>query len=83
MNFLINRAEVTVVSGICRTTTFALTKADQLRVLSKYAQKSWFCLMQVLERAAILHGLPPPDAAFVQLHINALVKARLERESQS
>lgn len=82
MNFVITRAELVAVTGIKRTQSFELQKTGQLRVLSRHAQNSWFCLTQVLECAAILHGLPPPDAACVQTHAAAVYEARLKSQGK-
>ena len=77
-NFVISRAELIAVTGIKRTKTFELQQHGHLRVLSHHAQQSWFCLAQVLEYAASLHGMPPPDAQCVEKYARMVIEARLK-----
>lgn len=80
MNFAISRAELIALTGIRRTKTFALQKSGQLRVLSEQATQSWFELTEVLKCAAMLHGLPPPDASCAESHARLVVEARLKSQ---
>lgn len=79
MNFAISRAELTALTGIKRTQTFALQKTGQIQVLSQSLGKGWFDLEQILNCAAVLRGLPLPDANCVQKHAQLVLEARLTR----
>ena len=82
MNFAISRAELIALTGIKRTKTFELQKTGQLRVLSEQATQSRFELTEVLKCAALLHGLPSPDASCAESHARLVVEARLRSQTK-
>lgn len=79
MNFAISRAELSALTGIKRTQTFALQKTGQIKVLCVRLGKGWFDLEQILTCAAVLHGLPLPNADDVQKHAQLVIEARLKK----
>ena len=79
MNFVINRAELSALTGIKRTQSFALQKTGQLRTASQHAAQSWFDLAEVLRCVAVLHGLPTPDDDCIEMNAHLVVEARLRR----
>ena len=79
MNFMINRTELSALTGIKRTQTFALQKTGQLRTASQHAARSWFELAEVLRCVATLHGLPLPDEQCIEKSALLVVEARLGR----
>lgn len=82
MNFAVSRAELIAVTGIRRTKTFELQKSGRLRATSTCASKTWFCLVQALQCASVLHGMDPPDPACVQTHIAAVIQVRLNSQAK-
>lgn len=82
MNFSVSRAELIAVTGFRRTKTFELQKSGHLRPTSRCAGKTWFCLVQVLQCSAALHGMEPPDPACIMLHATAVIQARLSSQAK-
>ena len=80
MNFLITRRELTVITGIGRTATFALQKSGELRANSDSNCKNWFDLSHVLACAAALRKLPPPDEQCLAMHAQLVVELRLKNK---
>ena len=81
MNFLLTRAEVTLVTGLGRTETFALQQQGKLRSKSNSACKSWFLLEDVLRCVAEVRGLPAPDQQSSELHARLVVSIRQKKKA--
>ncbi len=79
MNFPITRAEMTAITGIKRTQTFALQRTGEIQTLNKSLAKSWFDLEQILVCSAMLRGLKLPSADDVQKNAQMVVEARLKK----
>ena len=83
MNFLVDRKEAGAVTGTSRTQTFELQKQGKWSVVSTRAQKSWFCLQQVLACHATLHGLTELNDAEMHEYQQIILLARLHKSTSA
>ena len=81
MNFVITRAEITLITGLGRTESFALQQRGQLKPLSGSACKGWFSLEDVLRCVADVRGLPAPDQQSSELYARLVVSIRQKRKT--
>ena len=79
MNFMITRAELIALTGICRTETFALQKAGKLQRLAGTNSKSWFDLSQALRCIAEVRNVPLPSESSVQMFAQIACELRSKR----
>ena len=79
MNFVLTRAEITLVTGLGRTETFALQQQGKLRPISNTACKGWFLIGDVLRCVADVRGLAEPDQLSMEFHARLIVLARQKR----
>ena len=83
MNFLVDRKEAGAVTGTSRTQTFELQKQGKWLVVSTRAQKSWFCLEQVLVCHAVLHSLTELNDDEMHKYQQMILLARLHRTTSA
>ena len=81
MNFLLTRAEITLVTGLGRTETFALQQQGKLKSTSGSAGKSWFLLEDVLRCVAEVRELPAPDQQSSELYARLVVSIRQKKKT--
>ena len=81
MNFLLTRAEITLVTGLGRTETFALQQRGKLMPTSGSACKGWFLIGDVLRCVAEVRGLPAPDQQSSELCARLVVSIRQKRKT--
>ena len=79
MNFLLTRAEITLITGLGRTETFALQQQGKLMATSGSACKGWFLIGDVLRCVADVHGFAEPDQSSMEFHARLIVLARQKR----
>lgn len=83
MDFVLTRAEITLVTGIGRTETFALQQRGKLQPVSGSACKGWFLLEDVLKCVAEVRGLAEPDQLCKEFHARLVVLARQKRRLET
>lgn len=82
MNLAITRTELTAITGIQRTKTFELQNKGLLRPTAKFANKTWFCISEVLSCAAALQGLETPSDMCIQAHVANVIHSRTIRNAK-
>ena len=83
MNFMVTRAEVTLLTGAGRTETFALQNCGKLKVFSRSTCKGWFELSQVLSCMAAIHNLPEPDDRAIEMHARLVMALMLKKSMKT
>ena len=83
MNFMITRAEITLLTGTGRTETFALQNCGKLKVFSGATCKGWFELSQVLNCMAASRDLPLPDDRAIEMHARLVMALRLKKSMKT